>query len=334
MPEGPATKPRSHPVITRTRSARSLGLAAATLLVAATAAGCGVAAGSSAAATGPAPGSSSASPPEPMAVSTAKVPAAKKAAPKHSHPAMNSGASSASAPTGLDGYKGTLELDATGSQLTGWNQTADYCPQTSGMVGNGTVGTGDEGDATLTTSSAAGSCVGLISPGLYSSAVIEADIDFPALPSNGDEIANWCGFWLTNGAQWPQAGELDAVEVEPVNAANAVTWHSGTTSAEFSASTSGFSPVQLPVTGPNLSPGWHLVDIVYTKGYFAVYYDGVQFTSYTSSNVTGDPLNVYLTMANTPNTAAIQQLIGSPPINSSTKAATMSVRYVKVWSFR
>ncbi len=272
-----------------------------------------------------------------MAVSTATMPPVKKPAPRPSHLVMNSASSAAPAapaPTGLDADKGTLELDATGAQLAGWNQTSDYCPQTSGMVGNGTVGSGDEGEVTLTTSGQAGSCVGLISPGLYSSAVIEADIDFPALPSDGGEIANWCGFWLTNGAQWPQAGELDAVEVEPVNAANAVTWHSGTTSAEFSASTSGFSPVQLPVTGPNLSPGWHQVDIVYTKGYFAVYYDGEQFTSYTSSNVTGDPLNVYVTMADTPNTAAMLKLIGSPPINSSTKAATMSVRYVKVWSFR
>ena len=53
------------------------------------------------------------------------------------------------------------------------------------------------------------------------------------------------------------------------------------------ASTDGFSPVKLPASGPNLTPGWHTVDIVYTKGYFAVYYDGEQFTSYTSSNVTG-----------------------------------------------
>jgi len=277
---------------------------------------------------------SAAAPPAPMAVATAKVPGDQAPRPAASAAAGSGAGTAAGGAAGVDSYKGSLILDASGAQMTSWNKTASYCPETTGMIGNGTVGTDSTGAVNLTTSGKAGSCVALISPGAYSSGVIEADIDFPALPGKPDTMANWAGFWLTNGPAWPTDGELDGVEVEPVNAANAVTWHSGTRSDEFSASTSGFAPVQLPATSDNLSPGWHVVDIVYTKGYFAVYYDDDQFTSYTSSNIPGSPLNVYFTMANTPDTSAIVKMIGSPPVNSSSSSATMSVRYLKIWSYR
>jgi hypothetical protein len=319
----------------RARSTKWPGLALALLLTGATA-GCSYIAHSSSAVDSPAESSgntsSAAAPPAPMAIATAKLPGKRTTAPP---PASTADSGSASSTVhGVDDYKGSLVLDEGGSSMAGWNQTASYCPGTPGMLANGAVGTDSSGEATLTTPSKPGSCVALISPGAYGSDVIEADIDFPALPGKSGTMANWAGFWLTNGPAWPVDGELDAVEVEPVNATNAVTWHSGTRSAEFSASTSGFAPVQLPATGDNLSPGWHVIDIVYTKGFFAVYYDGQEYTSYTSSNVTGSPLNVYFTMANTPNTSAIQKLIGSAPINSSPSSATMSVRYLKVWSFK
>jgi hypothetical protein len=321
----------------RTRSAR-LGLLGLTTLLAAGTAGCAGIIGSSAAAETPA-GSGAASPPAPLTIATARVPdSGKKSSPKsgRSSASSSSGTTSngPSAVSSLEGDKGSLIADISGAQMASWNQTASYCPETNGMLGNGTVATDSSGAIALTTSGKAGSCVGLISPSGYSSAVIEADIDFPALPGQSGTIANWTGFWLTNGAAWPEDGELDAVEVEPVDGQNAVTWHSGTKSAEFSASTSGFSPTRLPADGGNLTPGWHVVDIVYTRGYFAVYYDGQEFTSYTSDNVTGSPLNVYVTMANTPDTSAMQDLLGSPPVNSAPASATYRVKYLKVWSYR
>jgi hypothetical protein len=318
---------------------RSIGWSCLTLTALLTSAGCSYIANSSSAAVTPGPsgapsGSTAVAPPAPLAVATAKVPVS-QAPPTPSAAATSSGTSSgAGGGAGLDSDKGSLLLDATGAQMTSWNKSASYCPQTTGLVGNGTIATDSTGAVNLTTSGKAGSCVALISPGAYSSGVIEADIDFPALPGKPGTMANWAGFWMTNGPAWPVDGELDGVEVEPVNADNAVTWHSGTRSDEFSASTSGFAPVQLPAAGDNLSPGWHVVDMVYTKGYFAVYYDGEMFTSYTSSNIPGAPLNVYFTMTNTPNTSAIIKLIGSPPVNSSSSPATMSVRYLKVWSYR
>ena len=74
------------------------------------------------------------------------------------------------------------------------------------------MSTDSDGDATLSTTGKPGSCVGIVSPGAYSSGVIEADIDFPALPGKPGTIANWTAFWMTNQAAWPVDGEIDAVE--------------------------------------------------------------------------------------------------------------------------
>ena len=174
----------------------------------------------------------------------------------------------------------------------------------------------------------------LVSPATYSSAVIEADIDFPALPGSSDTIANWTSFWLTDGANWPQDGELDAVEAEPVTGVNATAWHSGTNGNEFSASTDDFFSTKLPKNTGNLTPGWHTVDIVYSQGFMAVYYDGQEWTSYQSSNVTGDPLNIYITTSVTADNSQVDGTIGGSPKNSDSSPATVAVKYLKVWSFK
>ena len=245
-------------------------------------------------------------------------------------------ASNSGAPLGGANYAGSLLLNATGSQLAGWNATSSFCSEQSWEVPDGTVGTDASGDATETVSGT-GSCVALVSPQSYSSAVIEADIDFPALPGTSGTsgtIADWTSFWLTNGSAWPQDGELDAVEAEPVDGVNAVAWHSGSSGDEFSASTDDFSGTNLPKDGPNLTPGWHTVDIVYTQGLFAVYYDGREYTSYSSGNVTGDALNIYLTTGVTPDNSAVEGDIGGAPVNSSSSPATLAVKYLKVWSYK
>ena len=55
-----------------------------------------------------------------------------------------------------------------------------------------------------------------------------------------------------------------------------------------------------------------MVDIVYTKGFFAVYYDGRQFTSLHSSVVTGSALNIILSTSVTPNTSEVEQVDRRP----------------------
>lgn len=242
-------------------------------------------------------------------------------------------AASPPVPVGGAKYAKSLILNDTWSQLRSWNKTSSYCSASPGFAGDGTVTAGPGGAIRLTTKGKPGSCVALISPGAYSSGVIEADMYFPALPGKPGAIANWTGFWLS-GAAWPADGELDAVEVEPVDGRNAVTWHSGTASAPFTASTSDYFPTRLPIRSANLTPGWHTVDIVYAKGFFAVYYDGKQYTSYTSSHIPGRPLNLYVTMSDTPDTKWVRQRIGGPPINSDRSPATLTLKYLRIWSYR
>lgn len=232
-------------------------------------------------------------------------------------------------------YAGAVMMNATGSQLTSWNQTSSFCSGQSWEVPDGTVSTDSSDNAVLATTGRAGSCVGLVSPGAYSSAVIEAYIYFPPLPGRPDTIADWTSLWLTDQATWPVDGELDAVEAEPVTGVNATAWHWGSTGSPLSMSTDGFAKDgTLPKDGPNLTPGWHVVDIVYTRGFFAVYYDGKEFTSLSSGVITGAPLNILITTSVTPNISQVQQVIGGPPVNSDSSPAGMAVKYVKIWSFR
>lgn len=230
-------------------------------------------------------------------------------------------------------YANSLVLNDTGAQLRGWNQTSSYCPSSPGYIADGTVTTDASGAINLTTSGTPGSCVALISPGTFSSGVIEADLYLPPLPGKPHSIANWVGFWLC-GANWPQDGELDAVEVEPVDGRNAVTFHSGTAAQPFVAATSDYFPTKLPVETANLTPGWHTVDIAFTRGSFEIYYDGKEFTSFTSSEIPGSPMSLYITMTSTPNNQWVQQHIGGPPINSDSSPATFSVKYLRIWSYK
>jgi hypothetical protein len=243
-------------------------------------------------------------------------------------------AASVAPPVAGASHAGSLVLNATGSELVSWNKTPTYC--TGGIgVANGTVATDSAGNAALTTAGTTGSCVGIISPGTYSSGVIEADVDFPALPGKPGTIANWTSLWLVDQATWPVDGELDAVEASPLTGKNAVSWHSGPSSSSvFVASTDTFHQVKLPASGANLTPGWHVVDVVYTKGYFAVYYDGHLYTSYTSSKITGSALNLIISSTVTPKTSQAWNLIGGPEVNSSSSPATTSVKYVRVWSYK
>jgi hypothetical protein len=229
----------------------------------------------------------------------------------------------------LTHYAGSLELDASGSELASWNQTSSFCTSPSWSVPDGTVSTDSAGDATLTMTGKPGSCVAIISPGAYSSGVVEADIDFPALPGAPRTIADWTSFWLTNQEEWPADGEIDAVEASPASGVNAVSYHWGTHQSPRTVSTSDSPGIR--AAGSNLTPGWHIVDVVFTKGYFAVYYDGRIFASLRSSVVTGSPLNILLTSSVTP--GAAEKTIGGTPKNSDSSPATLAIKYLKVWSY-
>lgn len=286
---------------------------------------------SSAMSSAPGRGKLSGGAPVPMMTSTATMAPSKPAA--GPRPAASGPYQGGAVPRAGADYAGSLVLNDTGAQLATWNKTSTFCSEQSWEVPNGRVTTDASGDVNLSVTGQPGSCVALTSPQAFSSGVIEAEIDFPAMPGNPDTIADWSSFWMTNQAAWPTHGELDAAEVEPVDGVNDVTWHSGSAKDEFTASTD-FSATKLPENAPNLTPGWHTVDVVYTKGFFAVYYDGQEFTSYTSSHITGDPLNVFFTTSVAANDSTVRGELGGPPVNSDSSPTTYTVKYVKVWSFK
>jgi hypothetical protein len=233
-------------------------------------------------------------------------------------------------------YAGSLILDKSGDQLTSWNQTQEFCTSSSWEVPDGTVSTNSDGDATLSTTGAAGSCVAIFSPDGYSSGVIEAEIDFPALPGNSNMIANWTSVWLTSqqAGTWPQVGELDSVEAEPDVGRSACSYHWGSADNLQTVSTESGGQAHLPAQSNNIGPGWHTVDIVWTSGFFAVYYDGNLYASYSSSVVTGAALQVAISTSVAPDNSQVENLLGGPPINSDSSPATIAVKYVKVWSYK
>ena len=232
-------------------------------------------------------------------------------------------------------YAGSLVLNETGAQLASWNPaSASYCTESSWMITDGSVSTDSGDDVVLTTTGKPGSCVGIVSPGAYSSDVIEVDVDLPALPGNSGTIANWSGIWLTDRADWPDNGELDAVETVPNNGESGVTWHWGTASSPLSISTGGAPEGTLPIDGPNITPGWHVVDIVYTKGFFAVYYDGREYTSLSSDIITGSALSILITELVAPDNSEVEQEIAGPPTTSDSSPADIDVKYVRIWSFK
>lgn len=239
-------------------------------------------------------------------------------------------------PMGGSEYAGSLILDKSGAQLTSWNQTSDFCASDSWEVPDGTVSSNASGEATLSTTGTDGSCVAIFSPDGYSSAVIEADVNFPALPGNSNMIANWTSVWLTSqqAGTWPRVGELDSVEAEPDVGRSAVSYHWGSADNEQTVSTESWGEVMLPAESSNIGPGWHVVDIVWTSGFFAVYYDGHLYTSYRGDSVTGAALQLAISSTVAPDNSDIEKLLGGPPINSDRSPATIAVKYVKVWSYK
>lgn len=285
----------------------------------------------------------------PLAVSSfaiAKLPS-RAASPKPSQthkatasPSPSTGSSApragGSGPLAGGEHAGSLILDANGSQLTSWNQTSDFCTSNSWEVPDGAVSTNSNGDATLSTTGTNGSCVGIFSPDGYSSAVIETEINLPALPGNSSMIANWTSVWLTDrqAGTWPQVGELDSIEAEPDVGRSACSYHWGSADNLQTVSTEAGGSQHIPAQSSNITPGWHVVDIVWTSGFFAVYYDGNLYASYSSSVVTGDALQLGISSTVAPDNSQVESLLGGPPINSDSSPATIAVSYVKVWSYK
>ncbi|MBO0801745.1 MAG: glycoside hydrolase family 16 protein [Nocardiopsaceae bacterium] len=139
------------------------------------------------------------------------------------------------------------------------------------------------GYAELDTTGNAGDCESIESPHTYPTAdgyVYEADIYFSTWE-------NWSSFWMY-GNDWPQDGEIDAVEANLDN--NYVTWHYGTGNSTIG--TGSWNDQVVTPTSANISPGWHIIDIAFGGNRIQVFYDGQPYVTIpeTLTATTDDPM--------------------------------------------
>ena len=154
----------------------------------------------------------------------------------------------------------------------------------------------------LATKSAA-DCGVIQSPGPYptSSGVVEALVKFSG--NGSGSFADWASFWMY-GPQWPQQGEIDAVEAQYGN--SYVSYHYGSGSSSqattdpwaYPAKTVQLTPentTSAPVA-PNIVPNeWTYVTLAFGKDASGdykcdVYYNGVLYCTIAGSYVTGKPM--------------------------------------------
>ena len=76
------------------------------------------------------------------------------------------------------------------------------------------------------------------------------------------------------------------------------------------------------------------MDVVFTKGFFAVYYDGKEFASSRNSVITGAPLNILLnsSVTRTPTRSRAARRRQAEELRQS--PAAMAIKYLKVWSYQ
>lgn len=146
------------------------------------------------------------------------------------------------------------------------------------------------GTAELRTSGAANDCESLQSPGLLPTkpgTSYEAVIDFSS-------FHDWPAFWMY-GSNWPQQGEIDAVEGGP--GTSYVTWHQ---EGNQTVGPDAWDDVQVPYAGTSrdIQPGtWATVDISFTATGVDVYYQGQLYVHVPETVTTGGTDPMYLTVS-------------------------------------
>lgn len=152
----------------------------------------------------------------------------------------------------------------------------------------------------------ASDCGVIQSPGKYTTAsgVIEALVKFSGLANGSGHFANWAALWLF-GDNWPQNGEIDAVETSYGN--SFVSYHYGTTNTEATTNPWTYPAKQIQLqpknstsapAAPNILPdAWTYVTLVFGKDAAGdykcdVYYNGTLYCTIAGPYVTGAPMYV------------------------------------------
>lgn len=179
-------------------------------------------------------------------------------------------------PAPLSGYH--LVKEFTGADIAGpaWDAPANEpggCPPNPAQIS-----LTPQGAADMSTSGDAGNCVAAESPHPYPTAagyVYEVSL-------YDSSFKDWGGFW-TYGNNWPDGGELDAVESN--QGQSYVSYHYA---GNKTVSTEPWAHTLIP-TGKNITTGWHIVDVAYFAKKIEVFYDGHLYVTIAGSYVTGAP---------------------------------------------
>lgn len=179
----------------------------------------------------------------------------------------------------------------TGAQLnTSFVKNASNSPGNCTNPDTGEI-TVNGNNVQLSTTGATGDCLYLQSPHTYPT-VDGYVYEIYAYFSNWTQ---WDSFWMY-GNNWPQDGEIDAVEGGP--GVNYLSYHyegpNGPTAYSTCNDTNGCdgnaTPIQVGPNGSDISPGWHHIDISYGghgagQGEICAWYDGSEYGCVYGSNV-------------------------------------------------
>jgi hypothetical protein len=177
----------------------------------------------------------------------------------------------------------------TGTQIRNWGPGTDKpgnCTANTSELGV----TANTGYAKLSTTGATGDCTDLELPSQKTTNGYVYEIE--AYFSN---YTQWDAYWMF-GENWPQQGEIDAVEGG--SGTSFLSYHyqgpSGPAAYSTCNNTNGCdgsaTPIQVGPSGPNITPGWHTIDISYGghgagQGEVCDWYDGQQYGCVYGSNV-------------------------------------------------
>jgi hypothetical protein len=145
---------------------------------------------------------------------------------------------------------------------------------------------------------------------------------------NFSSFHDWPAFWMY-GPNWPQQGEIDAVEGGP--GASFVTWHQGGGNPDFTVGPDPWDDRTVPYAGfaHDIKPGvWTTVDISFTTSGVDVYYNGSLYVHIPERVTTsgGDPMYVTISEGSC-DSAGVNVCNGG-----SSPHGTVQVRYLRVFS--
>ena len=239
-----------------------------------------------------------------------------------------SGTGTAPLPAGLAGHPLVHQFSAQTISSTPWNQPPNApgnCPANPGAVSLDSAG-----NAQLATSGQAGNCTSIQSPQqLPTSPGYVYEVKF-----NASSFDDWPSVWAY-GTQWPQQGEVDAVEAN--FGVNYASFHSAPCNSQTSSSVLSTDPwaydckTTADPVGANITAGgWHTVDIAFTGTGVSIYYDGHLYVSLSEGLTPAGNDPMWITVSDGSCSAGGANVCAGGA--SSGPAGTMDVAYIDEFS--